>query len=83
MKFVWFLSFLRPSSLPRLLNSTGNLDGSFIAFQFFIKEFRINQSIKVIHNLEFCTSGATNAVRILHTIITELFEFSRIIRLYQ
>ena len=83
MKFVWFLSFMRRSSFPRLLNSTGNLDGSFIAFQFSIKEFRINQSIKVIHNLEFCTLGAINEVRILHTTITELFEFSRIIRLYQ
>ena len=77
MKFIWFLSFLRRSSLPRLLNSTGILDGSFIAFPFLLKEFRINQSIKVIHNLELCTSGPINAVRILHTTITELLEFSQ------
>ena len=81
MKFVWSLSFLRRSSLSRFLNSTGFLDGSFIAYQFLLKEFRINQSINIIHNLQFCTSGAMNAVRIFHTTITELFEFSRIIAL--
>ena len=81
MKFVWFLFFLRRISLRRLLNSTGILHGSFIAYQFLLKEFHFNQNIKVVHNLEFCTSGPINAGRILHTTITQLFEFSTIIRL--
>ena len=78
-EICFVLSFLRRIPLPRLLNSIGILDESFIAYHFLLKEFHINQNNKVIHNLEFYTSEAITVVRILHTALSELLKFSRII----